>query len=101
VGTRFGSTAAAALWVLALTVAAVAWGGVDIPAPASQSVTLANGLKLILVPRHDVPLVAFTAVLRGGSRLDPGNLEGVASLTAELLTRGAGARETPPIGSQI
>ncbi|HEX9139484.1 MAG TPA: pitrilysin family protein, partial [Steroidobacteraceae bacterium] len=87
--TRFGSTAAAAR------------GGIDIPAPASQSVTLANGLKLILVPRHDVPLVAFSAVLRGGSRLDPGNLEGVASLTAELLTRGAGARDADAFADTV
>ena len=100
-GTHLRSTAAAALWVLALTVAAAAWGGVDIPAPASQNVMLANGLKLILVPRHDVPLVAFTAVLRGGSRLDPGNLEGVASLTAELLTRGAGARDADAFADTV
>jgi zinc protease len=74
---------------------------VDIPAPATQSVTLANGLKLILVPRRDVPLVAFCAVLRGGSRLDPANLEGVASLTAELLTRGAGARDADAFADTV
>jgi len=61
--------------------------------PPHQRYTLANGVKLILIPRHDVPLIAFEALLRGGARLDADGLEGVASLTAELLTHGAGSRQ--------
>ncbi|HEY1725439.1 MAG TPA: pitrilysin family protein [Steroidobacteraceae bacterium] len=61
--------------------------------PPHQRYTLANGVKLILIPRHDVPLIAFDAVLRGGARLDPAERAGVAALTAELLTHGAGTRD--------
>src|ERR1700689_5911925 len=61
--------------------------------PPHQRCTLANGVKLILIPRHDVPLIAFEAVLRGGARLDPDSRAGVASLVAELLTHGAGSRD--------
>jgi zinc protease len=61
--------------------------------PAHQRHTLANGVKLILLPRHDVPLIAMEAVIRGGASLDRPALAGVASLTAELLTRGAGERD--------
>jgi zinc protease len=61
--------------------------------PPHQRHTLANGVKLILIPRHDVPLIAFEAVVRGGARLDADGREGVASLTAELLTQGAGERD--------
>jgi predicted Zn-dependent peptidase len=61
--------------------------------PPHQRFTLPNGIKIILVPRHDVPLIGFEAVLRGGARLDPGGHAGVASLTAELLTHGAGDRD--------
>jgi predicted Zn-dependent peptidase len=46
-----------------------------------------------MLPRHEVPLIAFEAVIRGGSRLDPLGREGAASLTAELLTYGAGERD--------
>jgi zinc protease len=60
--------------------------------PAHERLTLANGVRLILLPLHEVPLIAFEAVLRGGSRLDPPAREGVAALTAELLKYGAGAR---------
>ncbi len=65
-------------------------GGVRIP--AHQRRTLPNGTRLVLLPLHDVPLVAFEAVVRGGSRLDPSDRDGVAALTAELLKYGAGER---------
>jgi zinc protease len=62
--------------------------------PPHQRLTLANGVKLLLLPRHEVPLIAFDAVVRGGARLDPAAQGGVASVTAELLTRGAGDRDS-------
>ncbi|MGH8230669.1 MAG: M16 family metallopeptidase, partial [Steroidobacteraceae bacterium] len=61
--------------------------------PPHQRYTLANGVKLILISRHDVPLIAFDAVLRGGARLDPPQRAGLSALTAELLTHGAGTRD--------
>jgi zinc protease len=61
--------------------------------PAHQRFTLANGITLILIARRDIPLIAFEAVVRGGaSRIEP-EYAGVASLTAELLTRGAADRD--------
>ena len=61
--------------------------------PPRERCRLDNGVRLILIPDHEVPLIAFEAVLRGGSRLDPPGHEGLASLTAELLTQGAGPRD--------
>jgi predicted Zn-dependent peptidase len=61
--------------------------------PLRQRCRLDNGVQLILIPDHEVPLIAFEAVLRGGSRLDPSGHEGLAALTAELLTQGAGTRD--------
>jgi zinc protease len=66
---------------------------VGVKIPPHQRFTLPNGARLILIPRHDVPLIAFEAMLRGGSRLDPEGRAGVASLVAELLTHGAGSRD--------
>ena len=66
---------------------------VNVPVPAHSTVTLANGLKLILVPRHDIPLVAFNLLLRGGALLDPSGRAGTAALAADLLTHGAGGRD--------
>ena len=61
--------------------------------PAHERYTLDNGVKLILIARHDVPLIAFEAVVRGGASQLARPQAGMASLTAELLTRGAGERD--------
>lgn len=67
--------------------------------PPHERIVLPNGATLIVVPRRDVPLVAFQAVMRGGPTCDPrgGNgsdcIAGVASLVAGLLEKGAGDRD--------
>lgn len=60
--------------------------------PAHQRFVLPNGLTIILVPKKDVPLIAFSGFVRGGALLDPPDKVGVASLVAGLLERGAGKR---------
>jgi predicted Zn-dependent peptidase len=61
--------------------------------PRATTVTLKNGVKLQLVERRDLPLVAFSAWLRGGALGDPAGKEGLAALTGELLQKGAGSRD--------
>jgi zinc protease len=60
--------------------------------PEHERLSLGNGVALILVPLRDVPLVAFSAVVRGGALGDPASRPGVASLAAGLLEKGAGER---------
>src|ERR1700733_3864563 len=50
--------------------------------PPYERCVLDNGLTLVILPRHDVPLVAFNAVLRTGAVDDPPGKSGVAALTA-------------------
>jgi zinc protease len=61
--------------------------------PDFEKVKLDNGATLLLMERHDVPLIAFNAVVRGGSLTDPEGRFGTASLLAGLLEKGAGARD--------
>jgi len=65
--------------------------GVNVP--AHERVVLANGMTLIVMPRHDIPLVSFNAVLRGGESAGTPGKSGVASLVAGLLEKGAGKRD--------
>ena len=65
--------------------------------PPSREVRLPNGALVILAEKHDVPLIAFRALLRGGSIADPPGMEGVASLTGGLLRKGAGSRTAQEI----
>jgi len=65
---------------------------VGVKVPANQRFVLPNGLTIILVPKKDVPLIAFNGFVRGGALADPAGKSGVASLVAGLLDRGAGKR---------
>ena len=58
--------------------------------PAHERFTLPNGLTVILMPRKEVPLIAVSAVVRGGALADTAGEPGVASLLAGLLAKGAG-----------
>ncbi len=60
--------------------------------PTIQEGELANGLKVLLVEDHKLPLVQANLVVRSGFSADPQGLPGVASLTAELLDEGTTSR---------
>ena len=77
----------------------MAAAGVQLP-PFTE-VMLPNGARLLLMEKHDVPLIAFTARLRGGALGDPAGKEGVASLTASLLQKGAGKRDASQFAEAI
>jgi zinc protease len=83
---------------LALTVPAIAQG---LKLPEYRRVALSNGATLLLMERHDVPLVAFNAIVRGGAVADPDGKEGSAALTTELLRRGAGKRNAAQLAEAI
>ena len=61
---------------------------VGVKVPANQRFALPNGLTIVLVPRKDVPLIAFSGFVRGGALADPPRKSGVASMVAGLLDRG-------------
>ena len=69
--------------------------------PPTRKATLANGLTVFVMPTHRVPLVDFRLVARAGSANDPAGKEGLASLTADLLTQGAGKRGAKQIAEDI
>jgi zinc protease len=69
--------------------------------PAYTRTTLENGLVVYIMPTHRLPLVDFRIVVRTGSVCDPPGKEGLASLTADLLTQGAGARDAHQIAEDI
>ena len=55
--------------------------------PAYSVVTLDNGMTIYLMEKKDVPLISFSAVFDAGATKD-GNLNGLASFTAEALKFG-------------
>jgi predicted Zn-dependent peptidase len=62
----------------------------DLPEP--RRFTLSNGLEVVVLEKHDVPLVQVNLQLRAGGVRDPDGRYGLASLTAEMLDEGAAGR---------
>lgn len=72
----------------------------DVRFPDYGETVLANGLKVIVYERHDLPIVTVSLVSRGGSWHD-GDLPGRATMTAELLTKGTRHRSATRIVEDI
>ncbi len=68
-----------------------------VPTPSSQ--TLANGLRVVSVRRAGLPLVTAQLLIRRGGEMDPAGEAGLASLTANLLTKGAAGKTAPQIAA--
>ena len=69
--------------------------------PTPEVSTLPNGMKLVVVERHDLPLVSAVVMANGGAVLDPDGKAGLASLTGDLLTKGTITRSATQIAQQI
>lgn len=69
--------------------------------PTAATARLPNGLELIVVEQHDVPVVDINLIVRAGSVHDPRELPGLATFTAGMLDEGAGARSALAIAEEV
>jgi len=69
--------------------------------PPIQHLRLSNGMDVVLMEKHNVPLIHVTLVVRAGSVMDPEDKAGVASMTASLLSGGAGLRDALELSDAI
>ena len=72
---------------------------VQFPRPAEK--TLANGLRVVVVQRSEMPLVTARMLIKSGGEIDSNELAGGADMTAALLTRGTTTRSATQIAEQI
>jgi zinc protease len=56
--------------------------------PTIERAKLSNGIDVLLVEKHNLPLVQVNLVVKGGWSADPVSRLGTGSLTAELLDEG-------------
>jgi zinc protease len=63
--------------------------------------TLSNGLSLLVVPRHDLPIVDVALTLPTGDLDNPIEQVGLADLVADMLRRGAGKRSALQIAQAV
>ena len=72
---------------------------ITIPAPSIQ--TLPNGLQVVVVERHSLPLVTLKLVVKAGAEFDPAKLPGTAQLLNAILTEGTTHRTSHQIAEAI
>jgi zinc protease len=65
--------------------------------PAAAQKTLANGLQVIVVETHNVPLVSARLMIKNGAEADPADHAGLADTTASLLTKGTTTKSAEQI----
>lgn len=78
-----------ALLLCTLVAAGLFSGNVE-AGPKIEKITTPGGIEVWFVREPAIPIIALQAAWRGGSASDPVGKEGLASLTADLLTEGAG-----------
>lgn len=61
---------------------------------------LPNGLKLMVVERHELPVADFVLVVPTGATVDPANRAGLSDLVANMLTEGTQTRNALQIADQ-
>src|SRR5205085_7227291 len=71
----------------------------QVPKPVER--TLANGLRVIVVERKNVPLVTASVYIKNGGEVDPPQLAGLADMTASLLTKGTDKHTAPEIAEAV
>ena len=73
----------------------------QIKLPSSESATLSNGMRVVLSPRKDIPMVTVRLLFRGGAEADPPGKAGLGDLTGELLQRGAGSLDAAAFAERL
>jgi predicted Zn-dependent peptidase len=74
-------------------------GGLKLP--PHERLKLPNGMTLLLMERHELPLVSFRVIVNAGPVADPPGQEGQASLTAALLRKGTRTRSADQFSAQL
>ena len=60
--------------------------------PAIEKSALPNGLNVWTVRHAQIPVVAFSLLIRRGASSDPAGKHGLAAMTADMLDEGSGTR---------
>ncbi|HEY2460353.1 MAG TPA: pitrilysin family protein [Candidatus Acidoferrum sp.] len=69
--------------------------------PPHEKVVLKNGLTVLLLEKHGVPMVDVSVIVKTGSAADPAGKEGLASVTAGLLRKGSKDRTAQQFSADL
>jgi zinc protease len=69
--------------------------------PPIQKSTLSNGIQVVVMEKHNVPLVQLNLLIRAGSAMESQDKIGLASLTTSMLKEGAGGKSSLELADAI
>jgi predicted Zn-dependent peptidase len=69
--------------------------------PPHEKIVLKNGLTVLLMEKHGVPIVNLAAIVKAGCVADPAGQEGLASVTAGLLRKGTAKRSAQEFAADL
>jgi predicted Zn-dependent peptidase len=69
--------------------------------PPHEKVVLKNGVTVLLLEKHGVPLINISAIVKTGSAADPQGQEGLATITAGLLRKGTKKRSAQQFAADL
>ena len=69
--------------------------------PPHERIVLKNGLTVLLLEKHGVPLINVFAIVKTGAAVDPAGQEGLASATAGLLRKGTKDRTAQQFAADL
>lgn len=69
--------------------------------PPHDKVVLKNGLTVLLLEKHGVPMINLFAIVKTGAAADPAGQAGLASVTAGLLRKGAKGRTAQEFAADL
>ena len=72
---------------------------ITLPTPAVK--VLPNGLRVVAIERHSLPVVTLRLVVKAGAEADPPELPGAAQFVAGLLDEGTTGRSAQEIAQAI
>jgi zinc protease len=98
---RFPALLAGSLLLLAGRAVAVDRSAPPVPGPVRplrlppvNRLALSNGLPVLVVESHEVPIVSILLMIKSGAAADPLDKVGLASMTADMLDEGAGGKDS-------
>lgn len=69
--------------------------------PPFEEGRLSNGLRVLVVSNHEVPLVAVTLAFPAGGWTDPADRPGLASVSMDMLNEGAGSYDAAGLSAAL
>ncbi|HXM94036.1 MAG TPA: pitrilysin family protein [Candidatus Dormibacteraeota bacterium] len=95
------NTAPYSAFLIAVLFFSEALAAQSIHIPAHEKVVFTNGLTVLLMEKHGVPIVSLAAIVKAGGAANPVRQEGLASVTAGLLRKGTKKRTAQQFAEEL